>query len=126
MRGKKGTKSGDIALEKWRDTMKKKHGENWREIMREQGRKGGSVSTPTGGFGAVDKHGRHTAAQIAGAKGGKKSRRGKTADRFIVAWTDTNGTAQTRKFKYAPPAQKFADNVNSVVLELPKNDGADA
>ena len=101
----------------------KKHGANFYAKI---GAIGGRVSTPTGGFGAVDEHGRHTAAQIAGAKGGKKSRRGKTADRYIVAWTCANGTAQTRKFKYAPSAQKFADNVNSVVLELPKNDGADA
>lgn len=69
MRGKKGTKSGDMASERWRDTMKEKHGENWREIMREQGKKGGKASS-NGGF-----YANRELAKTAGGKGGQRSSR---------------------------------------------------
>ena len=97
MRGKKGTKSGDIASEKWRDTMKKKHGENWREIMREQGRKGGSVSTPTGGFGYS-----HERAVEAGRKAGKISKRGHTFLRTEGQYNVyiANDTGKVVKYKH--------------------------
>ena len=59
-----------------RQTMIKKYGseEAWKAVMRENGRKGGSVSTPTGGFAANPE-----LARIAGAKGGRISRRTKKA-----------------------------------------------
>ena len=59
--------------ESLRKTMIEKYGseEAWKAVMRENGRKGGSVSTPTGGF-AADKE----RARWAGAKAGKYSRRG--------------------------------------------------
>ena len=71
-RPKKGTKAGEIATIKWRETMFKKYGgENGlHKKMSEVGAKGGSRSTPTGGFGAD-----HERARIAGAKGGSISKR---------------------------------------------------
>ena len=71
MRGKKGTKSGDMASERWRETMEENYGENWREIMREQGKKGGKLSS-NGGF-AVNKK----LAVKAGGLGGHRSSRTK-------------------------------------------------
>ena len=71
MRGKKGTKSGDMASERWRETMEENYGENWREIMREQGKKGGKLSS-NGGF-AADKK----LAVKAGGVGGHRSSRTK-------------------------------------------------
>ena len=71
-RPKKGTKAGDLATKKWRETMLKKFGseEAVHAHMQEMGRIGGKLST-TGGF-----YGHPERAKIAGAKGGKKSRRG--------------------------------------------------
>ena len=71
MRGKKGTKSGDMASERWRETMEENYGENWREIMRKQGKKGGKASS-NGGF-AVNKK----LAVKAGGVGGHRSSRTK-------------------------------------------------
>ena len=50
--------------------MEEKHGENWREIMREQGKKGGKLSS-NGGF-----YANRELAKTAGSKGGQRSRRG--------------------------------------------------
>lgn len=50
-------------------TNKERYGEDW---YKQLGRKGGSVSTPHGGFGAS-----HERAVAAGRKGGKISRRPK-------------------------------------------------
>lgn len=61
-----GTKAGGL---KAAATNKELHGE---DFYRRIGRKGGCVSTPTGGFAANP-----ALARIAGAKGGKISRRGK-------------------------------------------------
>ena len=70
-RPKKGTKEGNLASAKWRKTMVEKYGEDgFRKKMQENGKKGGSRSTPTGGFGAD-----HERARIAGAKGGSISKR---------------------------------------------------
>lgn len=70
-RPKKGTKEGKLASDKWRKTMIEKYGEDgFRKKMHEMGAKGGSRSTPTGGFGAD-----HERARIAGAKGGSISKR---------------------------------------------------
>ena len=71
MRGKKGTKSGDMASERWRETMEENYGENWREIMRKQGRKGGKASS-NGGFASNKK-----LAVKAGGVGGHRSSRTK-------------------------------------------------
>lgn len=56
---------------KWRATMEKRYGENWREHMRQIGSKGGSAehSTPKG-FAAHPE-----IAQEAGRKGGRISKR---------------------------------------------------
>lgn len=73
-RPKKGTPEGDIALEKWKQTMINKYGENYKDIMKVIGAKGGKNGRGpnyTGGFA-----GRPDIASSAGAKGGKKSRRG--------------------------------------------------
>lgn len=71
-RPKANTKAGKIASEKWRKTMEEKYG-SVTEKMRECGRIGGlNGKGPDykGGF-AADRE----RAKIAGAKGGKKSRR---------------------------------------------------
>lgn len=71
-RPKKGTKEGDIATLKWKETMIKKYGgqNGFHEKMREVGEKGGRASS-TGGFYANPE-----LARRAGAKGGAISRRG--------------------------------------------------
>lgn len=80
MRPKRGTPSGDRATEKWHDTMLKKLGseEAIVEYFRTMGRKGGSVPGEKG-FGSftVGRDGMtgYQRARVAGARGGKRSRR---------------------------------------------------
>lgn len=79
-RPKHGTKEGDIATAKWRETMLTKYGgtEGMREWLRHIGSKGGSRST-RGGFASLkigkDGLSGRERARIAGAKGGRISRR---------------------------------------------------
>lgn len=70
-RPKKGTKAGEIATSKWRETMFKNHGgkEGLHKMMSKVGAIGGK-NGHTGGF-ASD----HERARIAGAKGGSISKR---------------------------------------------------
>ena len=83
-----------------RQTMIKKYGseEAWKAVMREYGRKGGSVSTPTGGFAANPE-----LARIAGAKAGKLSKRN---HRFLRVGDDgyayyvANDTGKVVKYKH--------------------------
>ena len=72
-RPKAGTKEGDIATAKWRQTMLKKYGgeEGLSEHLKTMGAKGGR-NGHTGGFAANPE-----LARIAGAKGGRISRRGR-------------------------------------------------
>lgn len=74
-RPKKGTKEGKKATAKWRKTMRERYGgkEGVHEMMRTIGSKGGQSGCGPdykGGFAANLER-----ARIAGAKGGKKSRR---------------------------------------------------
>jgi hypothetical protein len=69
-RPKKGTPEGEAANARWRQTMIDKYGPNYKEVMRENGRKGG-INGHTGGFAS-----NHALAVKAGAKGGTNSRRG--------------------------------------------------
>ena len=70
-RPKRGTAAGDLATERWRNTMIKKYGKKgFQEMIRENGAKGGRAGT-TGGF-----YGNYAMAQLAGAKGGRRSIRG--------------------------------------------------
>lgn len=64
MRAKRGEPGAVEATNKWRATMQAKYGENWREKMRELGRKGGA-NGHTGGF-----YGNPEKAREAGRKGG--------------------------------------------------------
>ena len=90
------TKKGGETL---RQTMIEKHGseEAWKAVVRENGRKGGSVSTPTGGFGASKER-----AITSGSIGGRYSRRGHK----IIERHDTYGlytktaTGETVKIDY--------------------------
>lgn len=81
-RPKKGTKAGDIASQKWHDTMTQKYG-SYTDFMRKAGRLGGLKSTG-GGFATKTNcncnliDGPHTAPQCAGKKGGTISKRGKS------------------------------------------------
>ena len=80
MRLKRGTPSGDRAAEKWHATMLDRLGseEAIREHYREIGRKGGKAGH-TGGFASFvvgsDGMTGWQRARIAGARGGKRSRR---------------------------------------------------
>lgn len=76
------TKKGGETLRK---TMIKKYGgeEAWKAVMRENGRKGGSVSTPTGGFAADN-----VRARTAGSMGGKYGHKGYK----LIKRTETSGT----------------------------------
>lgn len=81
-RPKAGTKEGDKATAKWRQTMLKKYGgkKGLSEHLKTMGAKGGRASA-NGGF-ASDKVGSDgltgiQRARLAGAKGGRISRRGK-------------------------------------------------
>lgn len=73
VRPKKNTKAGELATERWRETMKKKYGDI-SEKMAKVGKKGGTNGKGPdykGGFAS-----NHNLARIAGAKGGRISRRG--------------------------------------------------
>lgn len=72
-RPKAGTPEGDIAKQKFRETMEKKYG-SMTEYFRTIGAKGGAKSRG-GGF-AQGEAGRER-AKIAGAKGGRISKRSK-------------------------------------------------
>lgn len=80
MRPKRGTPSGDRATEKWHDTILKKLGseEAIVEYFRTMGRKGGK-NGHTGGFASFvvgsDNMTGYQRARVAGARGGKISRR---------------------------------------------------
>lgn len=80
-RAKSGTKDGDIASSRWRETMTRKYGDI-SERMSEIGAIGGKVST-TGGFAAdipckcPDIKTKHYIRNCAGMRGGIKSRRPK-------------------------------------------------
>lgn len=78
VRPKKGTPEGNKAIEKQRETMRKKYGDKVREYYQRIGKKGGSVPS-TGGF-AKD----HDLAVRAGTKGGIISRRGKSQHEKLV------------------------------------------
>lgn len=71
-RPKKGTKGDEVATAKWKNTMRKKYGgvDGVHNMMRIIGSKGGQ-NGHTGGFAANP-----ALARVAGAKGGKISRRG--------------------------------------------------
>ena len=71
-RPKKGTPEGKRATEKWRKTMQERYGDDFREMMKKNGAKGGA-NGHTGGFAS-----NRTLASWAGAKGGARSRRGET------------------------------------------------
>lgn len=76
-RAKAGTKAGDAATRKWRQTMLDKFGseEKFKEHFRAMGKKGGENGRGPdykGGFA-----GNHALAVLAGAKGGRISRRTK-------------------------------------------------
>ena len=70
-RPKKGTPAGDRATERWHATMERRFGgkKGLHEAMQKMGAKGGAMST-TGGFAS-----NRELARIAGAKGGRISRR---------------------------------------------------
>lgn len=68
-RPKKGSKNGELAIEKWRQTVKLRYGDVSAK-MRETGRKGGRMSSG-GGFASNP-----ALAKTAGAKGGRLSKRG--------------------------------------------------
>lgn len=83
MRAKRGEPGAEEATNKWRATMQAKYGENWREKMKELGRKGGQNGRGefyTGGFACLEKGADGLTgperARIAGVKGGSISRRG--------------------------------------------------
>ena len=80
-RPKKGTKAGEIATSKWRETMLKKYGgeTGLHKKMSEAGAEGGR-NGHTGGF-ASDRE----RARVAGAKGGSMSRRDEAK-----SWFDKN------------------------------------
>ena len=87
-RPKAGTKEGDAASEKWRQTMIKKYGvDGVHKKMQEIGSKGGANGKGPGykgGF-ASDEVGEdglngRQRARLAGAVGGKRSRRGPAKD----------------------------------------------
>lgn len=71
-RPKKGTKEGDLATKRWRETMEKRYGgpEGAHRLMQRLGQMGGR-NGHTGGFAA-----NRELAVRAGRKGGSKSRRG--------------------------------------------------
>lgn len=78
-RPKKGTPAGDLATERWRETMKERYG-NPSEYMKTVGAKGGRNSN-NGGF-ASEKVGSdgltgQQRAKLVGVVGGRISRRGK-------------------------------------------------
>lgn len=82
MRAKRGEPGAVEATNKWRATMQAKYGENWREKMKELGRKGGQNGRGefyTGGF-AGDKE----LAVRAGRIGGKISKRGPAKKKEVV------------------------------------------
>ena len=76
-RAKKGTPEGDKAIERWRETIKKKYGENWHAHCQNTGRKGGLAGRGPGYKGGFASN--HKLASIAGYKGGRISRRNKAA-----------------------------------------------
>lgn len=83
MRAKRGEPGAVETSNKWRATMRAKYGENWREKMRELGRKGGQNGRGefyTGGFACLERGDDGLTgperARISGAKGGAISRRG--------------------------------------------------
>lgn len=82
-RMKKGQIGHERAVERWRQTMLKKYGgeDGLRKKMQARGRKGGSVIGTQGGFASeligLDGLTGRQRARIAGAKGGKISRKGK-------------------------------------------------
>ena len=80
-RPKKGTKSGDLASKRWRETMLKNHGgeEGLRKMMAKVGAIGGR-NGHTGGFAYNPE-----LARIAGAKGGSISKRGEA-----ITWYENN------------------------------------
>lgn len=65
-----GTKAGSL---KAKETLYKKYGKDYFVNM---GRIGGKLGH-TGGFATTNKNGEHMLAKLAGAKGGKISKRGK-------------------------------------------------
>lgn len=76
-----------VASAKWRETMEKKHGgkEGLHEFMQSIGRRGGSVSTPTGGFASMTPERRRELGRIGGAKStraGVRTGEGKTKRRI--------------------------------------------
>ena len=71
-RAKKGTPAGDLATERWRETMQERYG-NVTEKMQELGSRGGKApTTKPKGFAANPQ-----LARTAGALGGRISRRTK-------------------------------------------------
>ena len=82
MRAKRGEPGAEEATNKWRATMQAKFGENWRERMRELGRKGGTNGRGefyTGGFASNKEF-----ARECGRKGGKISKRGPAKKKEVV------------------------------------------
>ena len=80
MRAKRGEPGAVETTNKWRATMQAKYGENWRERMRELGRKGGQKQGTQGGFACLERGADGLTgperARIAGAKAGQISKRG--------------------------------------------------
>lgn len=73
-RPKANTEAGKIAVQKWRESMKQKYGDDLTERMREIGRKGGKAGFGPDYYGGFA--GSRELASTAGAMGGYKSRRG--------------------------------------------------
>ena len=70
-RMKKDQPGHEEAVKKWKETIQRRYGTNWREMQREAGRKGGSAKVSKG-FALMTKEQRIAA----GRKGGTISRRG--------------------------------------------------
>ena len=83
MRAKRGEPGAVETSNKWRATMRAKYGENWRDKMKELGRKGGQNGRGkfyTGGFACLERGDDGLTgperARISGARGGRISKRG--------------------------------------------------
>ena len=79
MRAKRGEPGAIETTNKWRATMRAKYGENWRDKMKEIGRRGGQRGV-SGGFACLERGSDGLTgperARISGAKGGRISKRG--------------------------------------------------
>lgn len=104
-----GTKFGGL---KASQTNKKKYGP---DFYREIGRKGGLAGN-TGGFATVNHRGEHILAKLAGAKGGRNSKRGPSRDR--VARVEQAKSLRKQGFKIKEIADKIGVTEGTIINYL--------